>query len=160
MIDWPVLSSRLPVGSSATRIAGSGDDGAGDRHALLLAARELGGIMVQPVAEADRLQLRLGALEGVAAARRVRAAAATFSSAVMVGTRWKDWNTMPMRRPRNRASASSSRAARSVPVDDDPAAESGRSRPAMVISSVDLPEPEGPTRPTASPRRDVEARCP
>ena len=29
---------------------------------------------------------------------------------------------------------------------------SGRSSPAMVISSVDLPEPEAPTRPTASPR--------
>ena len=35
---------------------------------------------------------------------------ATFSSAVMVGIRWNDWNTMPMLRPRNRASASSSSA--------------------------------------------------
>src|SRR5258708_58939 len=28
---------------------------------------------------------------------------------------------------------------------------SGRSSPAITISSVDLPEPDGPTRPTASP---------
>ena len=34
--------------------------------------------------------------------------------------------------------------------------ESGRSSPAMVISSVDLPEPDGPTRPTASPRSTAE----
>ncbi len=73
-----------------------------------------------------------------------------FSSAVMVGTRWKDWNTMPMRRPRKRASASSSSPARSVP-STTTFPESGRSSPAMVISRVDLPEPEGPTRPTASP---------
>ena len=32
----------------------SGDEGAGDRHALLLAARQLAGIMGQAVTEADR----------------------------------------------------------------------------------------------------------
>ena len=32
----------------------SGDEGAGDRHALLLAARQLAGIMGQTVIEADR----------------------------------------------------------------------------------------------------------
>src|SRR5215218_4238749 len=69
----------------------------------------------------------------------------------MVGTRWKDWNTMPIRLPRKRASASSSSRDRSVP-STTTRPESGRSRPAMVISRVDLPEPDGPTRPTASPR--------
>ena len=34
---------------------------------------------------------------------------------------------------------------------------SGRSSPAMIISSVDLPEPDGPTIPTASPLRDCQA---
>ena len=33
---------------------------------------------------------------------------------------------------------------------------SGRSSPAMIISSVDLPEPEAPTMPTASPLRDCQ----
>ena len=37
-------SSRLPVGSSATRIAGIVHQRAGDRHPLLLAAGELAGI--------------------------------------------------------------------------------------------------------------------
>ena len=38
---WPVFSSRLPVGSSATRIAGIGRERARQRDALLLAAGEL-----------------------------------------------------------------------------------------------------------------------
>src|SRR6185312_2145717 len=55
-----------------------------------------------------------------------------------------------MLRPRKRASSSSSSllsmasATRTVP-------ESGRSSPAMTISRVDLPDPDGPIRPTASP---------
>src|SRR3954468_16972511 len=61
---------------------------------------------------------------------------------------------MPMRRPRKRASASSPSCARSVP-STTTRPESGRSSPAMVMSSVDLPEPDGPTRPTASPRAMV-----
>ena len=36
-----VVGSRLPVGSSASRTCGPVDEGAGDRHALLLTAREL-----------------------------------------------------------------------------------------------------------------------
>src|SRR5262245_62171664 len=64
--------------------------------------------------------------------------------------RWNDWNTMPILRRRNRASASSSSvdsvspATITVPV-------SGRSSPAMTIRSVDFPEPDGPTIPIASP---------
>ena len=41
MISRPVASSRLPVGSSATRIAGCGRQRAGERDALLLAAGQL-----------------------------------------------------------------------------------------------------------------------
>ena len=40
---------------------------------------------------------------------------ATFSSAVMVGIRWKDWNTMPIWAPRKRARVSSSIRPREVP---------------------------------------------
>src|SRR5215467_4091516 len=58
---------------------------------------------------------------------------------------------MPTLRPRNRASASSSRAPSSWPATTT-VPESGRSRPAMTISRVDFPEPDGPTMPTASPR--------
>src|ERR1041385_6602503 len=75
---------------------------------------------------------------------------ATFSSAVMVGMRWNDWNTMPTWRPRKRASASSSSEPKSSPATVT-VPVSARSNPAITISSVDLPEPDGPTRPTASP---------
>src|ERR1700691_1450856 len=58
---------------------------------------------------------------------------------------------MPIERPRKRASASSSRSRNSSPATMiEP--ESGRSSPVITISSVDLPEPDGPSRPTASPR--------
>ena len=102
-----------------------------------------------------RCSSRFGARESVVARPPVRGAARRFPAPSWSGTRWKDWNTMPMRRPRKRASASSSRPARSVP-STTTLPESGRSSPAMVISSVDLPEPDGPTRPTASPRADLE----
>src|SRR6185503_14613997 len=68
----------------------------------------------------------------------------------MVGIRWKDWKTMPTLRPRKRASASSSSVFRAAPATVT-VPVSVRSSPAMTISSVDLPDPDGPTRPTASP---------
>ena len=59
--------------------------------------------MAQPVAEADEVQLVFRA------AKRIRGAGkferdGDISSAVMVGIRWKDWKTMPIRAPRNWAS--------------------------------------------------------
>src|SRR5246127_4315801 len=57
---------------------------------------------------------------------------------------------MPTWRPRKRASASSSRALKGVPPTTT-SPLSGRSSPAITISSVDFPEPDGPIRPSASP---------
>src|SRR5271169_3673144 len=57
---------------------------------------------------------------------------------------------MPTRRPRKRASASSSRALKGVP-STTTSPLSGRSNPAITIRSVDFPEPDGPMRPMASP---------
>src|SRR5271168_1049914 len=76
---------------------------------------------------------------------------ATFSSAVMVGIRWKAWNTMPMVLPRKRASSSSPRRLNSSPATTTEP-EFGRSKPVITMSSVDLPEPDGPSSATASPR--------
>ena len=61
-----------------------------------------------------------------------------------------------MRAPRNRASRSSSSVARSFP--STRTAAIGPLQSGETMSSVDLPEPEGPTRPTASPRRSSD-RC-
>ena len=54
-ISSPPFRSRLPVGSSARRTTGP-DQGPRDRHPLLLASRELGRPVTQPVAEPDLLQ--------------------------------------------------------------------------------------------------------
>ena len=139
------IAGRL-VGDQDRRIR---RERAGERDALLLAAGELGRIVVEPVAQADRGKLR-AARSNASGAPASSSGTATFSSAVMVGIRWNDWNTMPTWRPRKRASASSSSRPRSSPATAT-VPVSGRSSPAATISRVDLPEPDGPTRPTASP---------
>src|SRR5688572_19200672 len=73
----------------------------------------------------------------------------TFSSAVMAGSSWKDWNTKPTVRARNAARPSSSSAKRSRPaMRTRPAL--GVSSPASNPSNVDFPEPDTPTMATAS----------
>ncbi len=94
----------------AGRLVGDESEGSGrgrgDGDALLLAAGEFLRPVVQAMAEPDRRELVLGAGEGMGSPAS-SSGTATFSSAVMVGIRWKDWNTMPTRRRRKRASASS-----------------------------------------------------
>ena len=66
-----------------------------------------------------------------------------FSSAVSIGSRLKNWKMNPMWLRRSLVSASSSSAVISVPsIVTVPL--SGRSRPARMCMSVDLPEPDGP----------------
>jgi hypothetical protein len=69
--------------------------------------------------------------------------ASTFSSAVMVGIRWKDWKTTPISSLRRRASLLSGSALISIPSMYTCPPE-GRSIPARIPSSVELSEPEGP----------------
>ena len=74
----------------------------------------------------------------------------TFSRAVSVGSSWKNWKTMPDRRPRHAASRSWPSSWTAVPPTvTDPAV--GRSMPATMFSSVDLPLPDLPTMATNSP---------
>ena len=118
MISRPVvlveIAGRL-VGDEDRRI---GRERAGERNALLLAAGQFGRIVVQPLAKADGGQFALGARKRVGAPAS-SSGTATFSSAVMVGIRWKDWNTMPIFLPRKRASASSSSLPQIFAGDDD-----------------------------------------
>src|SRR5262245_40385452 len=58
---------------------------------------------------------------------------------------------MPMFLPRKRARSSSLSFCRSSPATTTEP-PSARSRPVITISSVDLPDPDGPSRPTAWPR--------
>ena len=74
----------------------------------------------------------------------------TFSSAVKSGRSWWNWKTKPIVRLRNAAScAPESPASDWPPISTVPA--SGRSSAPSRCSSVDFPEPEGPTIATSSP---------
>src|SRR3954468_19524922 len=74
----------------------------------------------------------------------------TFSSAVSIGSRLKNWNTKPMWRRRSIVSLRSSSVVISSPaIVTDPLV--GLSSPARMCMSVDLPEPEGPITATSSP---------
>ena len=64
----PFLESRLPVGSSASRIEGLPAEGARHRHALLLAARELRRVMLHAMRHADLFERLLA--RAVCARRR------------------------------------------------------------------------------------------
>ena len=69
---------------------------------------------------------------------------------VMSSSRLKNWKIMPTCRRRNRAApVSLSLSTRSPPTRTVPLV--GRSIPAMRLSSVDLPLPDGPMIATASP---------
>ena len=63
----PVWESRLPVGSSASRIGRVKREGAGDGDALPLAAGELVGQVIEAMAELHQFEQLAGALVDVAA---------------------------------------------------------------------------------------------
>ncbi len=116
MISPPVRPSRFPVGSSAKSKAGRGAIARGQSHALLLAARQLAWVVIYALTQSDRFQFLQSALEGIGTSAS-SSGTATFSSAVMVGIRWKDWNTMPTLPRRKRAAVSSSNFESSWPED-------------------------------------------
>ncbi len=71
-MTWrPVLPSRLPVGSSARMSFGFGSQGAGQRDALLLAARKLRREMIDAGAETDLLEMLARDSGRVRAARKL-----------------------------------------------------------------------------------------
>ena len=68
----------------------------------------------------------------------------------MPSSRKNCWNTKPIRRARSAASSRSDSAATSCPATRTVPADARSSVP-MMCSSVDLPEPDGPTIATSSP---------
>ncbi len=140
------IAGRL-VGDEDRRI---GRQRAGERDALLLAAGQLRRIMMRAARQGRPRRARRARALRRRRRRRARAAprrsrAPSWSgSGGRTGTRCRHCGRgSGPARPR-RACSSVAPATMTVPV-------SARSSPAMTISSVDLPEPDGPTRPTASP---------
>ncbi len=74
----------------------------------------------------------------------------TFSSAVKSGRSWWNWKTKPIVLLRNAASWAPERPASDRPPTST-APASGRSSAPSRCSSVDLPDPDGPTIATISP---------
>ena len=100
------MSLPVAVSSAPGRLVGEdhlrpGDQRAGDRDALLLAARELARPVLDAVAEPDAAG---HLVSQSASARRLarRSGSVMFCSAVSDGTRLKDWKTKPMRSRRSR----------------------------------------------------------
>ena len=140
------IAGRL-VGEQDRRI---GRERARQRDALLLAAGELRRIVMQPFAEPDRGQLLLGARMRVGSRRRVRAAPRRSPA-----RSWSGSGGTTGRRCRRCVHENVQARPRPVALKLVPSTTtsplSGRSSPAMTMSSVDLPEPDGPIRPTALP---------
>ena len=114
-----MCESRLPVGSSAKSTVGRESERARDGDPLLLAARELGGPMRAPVGEAGRLEQLLDPGARRASRRRSTSGRSTFSSAVSIGSRLKNWKTKPMWRRRSFVSSLSFERRDLDPVDLD-----------------------------------------
>ena len=79
-----------------------------------------------------------------------------FSSAVSIGSRLKNWKMKPMWRRRSLVSSLSPSPVISVPPSETLPLV-GRSRPARMCISVDLPEPEGPMIAVRLPLLEPEA---
>ena len=100
MMPALVAGSRFPVGSSASSTCRLVHDGAGDRDALLLTAREL---VREPLRLARRGPTILST-SGTASWMKPRdlpitcRVKATFSKTVLFGSSRKSWNTTPMLR--------------------------------------------------------------
>ena len=85
------------------------------------------------------------------------AGSVTFSRALKAGSRWWNWNTKPMLRPRSAVISASERLAVSRPamLSRPPV---GRSRRPMMLSRVLLPEPDGPISAANSPCARLRSR--
>jgi hypothetical protein len=139
----------------AGRLVGDNDGGigcerAGERDALLFAAGQFRRIMMQSLCEADGGKLLLGACKSIALAgefeRHRDVLQRRHGRDQMEGLE----NDADIFAAKARQLSSSSM--RQILPGHDHRTGVGRSSPVITISSVDLPEPDGPSRLTASPR--------
>ena len=149
-------ASRLPVGSSQSRRRGPEHEGAGQGHALPLAARQLGRPVVEPVAEArpressSRARASRSAGAGTPPPARPAWARARSRAREHCGSRQWSWKTKPTSRLRKAASSASARA-KGLRAEEDTVPEVGGSSAPRMFRSVLLPLPEGPITQSDSP---------
>ena len=150
-IAAPVAESRLPVGSSASTIAGA----PATARAIATRCRSPPDSWVGRAGSLRPSPTRRSA--AAAASRRAASAAPAYSrpSATLSRTLWCSarkycWNTNPIEAARSPASSRSDRPATSRPVTRTVPAVARSSVPAR-CSRVVLPEPDGPSTATSSP---------
>src|SRR5436309_437329 len=148
--SWPVFVSSSPVGSSARRSGGS------FARATPMATRCCSPPLsssgrwlarcVMPTSSRSSFR-RFARIEMPFPARR--SGSSTFSSAVRVGTRLKNWKMKPTLERRYLTRSPSPRSTRLEPFTSILPAV-GRSIPPIRLSNVVLPQPEGPCTATSS----------
>ena len=121
----------------------------GERDALALAARELARVALLEARELDEIEQRQHAFADLGRVGRPRGAGATFRPKAMLSNT-SCGGTARSAGTRSRRCAPARRAgASSPPKSTRPSV--GHSRPAMMRSSVVLPEPDGPSSASSSP---------
>src|SRR6059036_1583686 len=156
--SWPVFVSSSPVGSSARRSGGS------FARATPMATRCCSPPLsssgrwlarcVMPTSSSSSFR-RLARIEGPFPASRN--GSSTFSSAVSVGTRLKNWKMKPTFASRYLTRSPSAKSTRLEPSTSIRPAV-GRSIPPMRLSNVVFPHPEGPWTATSSPSATCMSR--
>ena len=158
-----VVTSSAVVGSSARSNCGSVSSAAGDHDPLEHAAGQLVRVLPQPplaVIDADLGKHVDGAPVGVSGRHRRFARIASVMKSPMRRTgftcargSWKIIATL-VRNARRSAPASSLMSRPRYRISPRPARPGGSSR-SIARAVIDLPEPDSPTSPTASPARTV-----
>ena len=155
-MEPPVAESRLPVGSSASTIAGW----PATARAIATRCRSPPDSRVGRACSLWPSPARRSA--AAACSRRLArltpaysSASATLSSALWCSARKNCWNTNPIAVARSAATCRSLSAAASRPVTRTVPAV-GRSRVPIRCSSVDFPDPDGPAMATSSPAATVK----
>ena len=148
MICCPVLLSRLPVGSSANKIAGWVTKALAKATLCCSPPDSWLGLWVNRLVS-PTLPSNFFAADPAALSPLNSSGSITFSRAVRLGNNWKDWNTKPIIWLRNSALPSSSMAVRlcSAMIIEP---QVGVSSPASNPNRVDFPEPDAPIIATLS----------
>ena len=160
MTSSPVSESSEPVGSSANRTSGRGDEAAGERDALRLAAGQLARpALLEPVqAEALRTspapRQRLGAA-GAAEQQRQR----DVLLGGQLGNELAELEDETEPVAAQRAALGFAHACRRAGRRSAPRPRRGTRMPARQCSRVDLPDPLGPITARISPGVDGDARA-
>ena len=150
-IAAPVAESRFPVGSSASTTGGA----PATARAIATRWRSPPDSWTGRAAArcASPTRSRASSASRRRAPRRIPAyssPSATLPSTLCCSARKNCWNTNPIRRARSPASSRSAIRATSIPVMRTVPAV-GLSRVPIRCSSVDLPDPDGPTTAISSP---------